>query len=181
MLKNKALGESMNPMSPLPNAAAALEKTTLMVLFQEGGQTYAIASHQVQEILPFVELFPIASHAAIAGLMNYHGTMIPVVDLSRLMQSRDSRPHFGTRIILLKATQTAPAIALLAERVIDTLTLHPENVAKVPPELDHAPYLGEIILQTQEVIRIFQPEGLRLFFSQANLYAERSNVLSTQL
>jgi chemotaxis-related protein WspB len=149
--------------APSPSASPAQAnsiQTDLMLLFQVGGQQYAIASHQVQEILPYVQLYPVDGPGSMAGLINYHGTMTPVVDLNRLMQCPDSRPHFGTRIILLKAKAGKAPMGLLAERVIDMLKLNPENLAAVPPELDRAAYLGPIILQDRAVIRIFQPEGL---------------------
>jgi chemotaxis-related protein WspB len=150
---------SASPAQANPIQANPIQ-TNLMLLFQVGRQQYAIASHQIQEILPYVQLYPVEGHGSIAGLMNYHGTMTPVVDLNRLMQCPDSRPHFGTRIILLKAKAGKVPMGLLAERVLDTLQLNLENLAAVPPELDQAAYLGPIILQDQAVIRIFQPEGL---------------------
>jgi chemotaxis-related protein WspB len=136
----------------------------LMLLFQVGDQQYAMKSDHIQEILPCIDLHPIDSpRPAIAGLMNYHGTMIPVLDLNQLMKGRSSHQHFGTRIVLLKPIATAqPAIAFLAERIIDTLTLDTQNLVDVPQAFEQAPYLGQIILQNAATIRCFLPEGLSL-------------------
>jgi chemotaxis-related protein WspB len=135
----------------------------LMVLFQVGDQQYAIASDHIQEILPGIDLHPMDSpRPDITGLMNYHGAMIPVLDLNQRMKGRSSQRHFGTRIVLLKQTPGQPQMAFLAERIIDTLTLNPQNLVDVPEAFDQAPYLGQIILQNESIIRCFLPEGLRL-------------------
>jgi chemotaxis-related protein WspB len=133
----------------------------LMVRFQVGDQQYAMASHHIQEILPGIDLYPIDSpRPDLAGLLNYHGSMIPVLDLNQLMKGRSSHRHFGTRIVLLNQTPNQPQMAFLAERIIDTLTLDQRNLVDVPQEFDQAPYLGQMILQNESIIRCFLPEGL---------------------
>jgi chemotaxis-related protein WspB len=135
----------------------------LMVRFQVGDQQYAMASHHIQEILPAVDLYPIDSpRPDLAGLLNYHGTMIPVLDLNQLMKGRSSHRHFGTRIVLLNQPPNQPQMAFLAERIIDTLTLDQRTLVDVPQEFDQAPYLGQMILQHESIIRCFLPEGLHL-------------------
>jgi chemotaxis-related protein WspB len=139
------------------------QQSQLMVLFQVGDQQYAMASHHIQEILPAIDLYPIDSpRPDMAGLMNYHGAMIPVLDLNQLMKGRSSHRHFGTRIVLLNQTPNQQQIAFLAERIIDTLSLDRQNLVDVPQEFDQAPYLGQMILQNESVIRCFLPEGLHL-------------------
>jgi chemotaxis-related protein WspB len=138
----------------------------LMVRFQVGDQQYAMASHHIQEILPAVDLYPIDSpRPDLAGLLNYHGRMIPVLDLNQLMKGRSSHRHFGTRIVLLNQTPNQPQMAFLAERIIDTLTLDQRTLVDVPQEFDQAPYLGQMILQHESIIRCFLPEGLGLLQS----------------
>jgi chemotaxis-related protein WspB len=85
------------------------------------------------------------------------------------MKGRSSHQHFGTRIVLLNPPPHQPQMAFLAERIIDTLTLDQRNLVDVPQEFDQAPYLGQMILQNESIIRCFLPEGLVLLQSPPEL------------
>ena len=58
----------------------------LLLLFHLGSELYAIESSQVIEIIPTVNLRPL-HHVPdyVAGLFNYRGKFIPVIDLSQLL------------------------------------------------------------------------------------------------
>jgi chemotaxis-related protein WspB len=147
----------------------------LMLLFQAGTQRYALDSQSIVEVLPWASLYPATgSHSAIAGLLNYHCQIVSVIDLGQLIHQIPSRPHYGTRIILIRASnipgfETAQWLGLLADRVVDTLQVKPEMLAPVGIGESSAPYLGDAIIQDQTLIHCFQPTGIDL--SAPNLQA----------
>ncbi len=63
---------------------------------------YVISAKDIVEIVPVVPLkkVPMLPDYA-AGLMNYHGRQIPVIDLCHLLLSRACRKKLSTRIILV--------------------------------------------------------------------------------
>jgi chemotaxis-related protein WspB len=138
----------------------------LMLLFQAGNHRYAINTQQVGEVLPWASLCPATGgQAAIVGLLNYHCNLVSVIDLGLLIHQIPSRPHYGSRIILVSAAaipgfETAKWLGLLADRVVDTQSISPDRLS--PMDESSAPYLGRAIIQDQTIIRCFHPEGLDL-------------------
>ena len=67
----------------------------LFLLFELGQDRYALDVRQVAEVLPLVEFKRIPQAPPfVAGLLNYRGDPVPVIDLSQLTLSRPAeRPH----------------------------------------------------------------------------------------
>ena len=63
----------------------------LFLLFQMGEDRYAIEATQVLEVLPLVNFKRIpGAPSSMAGVFNYHGTPVPLIDLSELALGRPS-------------------------------------------------------------------------------------------
>ncbi len=97
----------------------------LLLIFELEGGRYAIETSQIAEIVPLVKLkkIPLAPDY-VAGLMNYRGKPVPVVDLRYLAEGKQSVEKFSTRIILLnyQINQTREAIlGLIAEQITETI------------------------------------------------------------
>ena len=99
----------------------------LFVLFQVGKDRYALPASEIIEVLPLVELKSVPSAPApVAGLFNYQGTPVPVIDLTQCMANQPARPRFSTRIILVKYAATGDemrTLGLLAEHAIEAFTV----------------------------------------------------------
>jgi chemotaxis-related protein WspB len=143
----------------------------LMLLFQAGANRYALDTQQVVEVLPWATLHPLPhAQPPIAGLLNYHSDLISVLDLGQLIERTPCRAHFGSRIILLNAQtvsipgfETAKWVGLLADRVVDSLHVNPTVFKPLRSQPEQATsYLGDAIVQDQEIIRCFHPERLVL-------------------
>jgi chemotaxis-related protein WspB len=144
----------------------------LMLLFQAGTCRYALDSQQIVEVLPWASLYPASggqgmAQNMIAGLLNYHGQLVSVIDLGQLIHDMPSRRNYGSRIILINAAalaipgfETAKWLGLLADRVVDTQAVTPDML--VDTGESSALYLGRAIVQDQTLIRCFHPEGLDL-------------------
>jgi chemotaxis-related protein WspB len=73
----------------------------LLLLFQAGDQQYALEISRVIQILPRATLRPCpATPDYISGILNFHGTPVVVVDLSRLLNGARSKQFMSTRIII---------------------------------------------------------------------------------
>ncbi len=138
----------------------------LLLTFTVAGEPYALNVAAVVELVPRVPLRAVP-HAPdyLAGLLEYRGEVVPVVDLGVLLGSNRSGDKLSTRIILVAAARgradrddarnpgSAPAPApaartrragLIAEQVIDLVEVAPEQVTPAPVRLDRAPYLNAI-------------------------------------
>lgn len=98
----------------------------LFLLFQLGTDRYAIDARQVVEVLPPLacKRIPLAP-SSVAGLIDYHGQAVPLVDLGRLATGLAAQPRLSTRIVLVDYPDPnggTRLLGLLAERVTETLS-----------------------------------------------------------
>ncbi|MBE0541161.1 MAG: chemotaxis protein CheW, partial [Verrucomicrobia bacterium] len=112
----------------------------LYLLFQLGHDRYALPARDVVEVLPYLALPPIPRAApGVAGLCNYRGRPVPVLDLCALLWDRPARAVLSTRIIIVKAGEPSAPESLLgfiAERATGTLRRDPGDlVGKIPTRM----------------------------------------------
>jgi len=142
----------------------------LFLLFQLGKDRYALEAGQVVEVVPLIR-FKRIPHApsGVAGVLNYHGTPVPLIDLTDLALGRPSQSRMSTRIILfnyLEDSGTKNLIGLLAENVTETVEVTESDFVASGVAAIDAPYLGSVatdksgIIQRIELRRLL-PESLR--------------------
>jgi len=134
------------------------------VLFYIGDDRYALECRQVIEIVPRVALrrVPRAPHA-VAGLMNYRGAAVPVIDVCRLMLDRPCMQQLSSRIIIVPYHGTDSRehmLGLMVERVLETL--QQRNVVTADPGISvtEAPYLGKIAVEKGSMTQLLRIDDL---------------------
>ncbi len=148
----------------------------LFLLFQLGEDRYAIEAAKVAAVLPLVvpKAIP-GAPAAVAGAFDYHGTPVPLIDLSQLALGRPAQPRHSTRIIVVEYPiddGDAPQLGLIAENVSETLVRDPAEFVPSGVRSDGAPYLGPIASDSHGIVQWVQidqllPDGVRdLLFNQ---------------
>ena len=136
----------------------------LMLLFRVGSERYALATKWVVEIIHRVELSNLhGAKSTIAGRFNYHGQLVPVLDLSQILGGSASQPKLGTRIILVKlerAEQTPQLMGLLVEQVSEILEDSQfDHIFEDTNNFQHA-YLGKTLVYQQELIQCLRTNEL---------------------
>jgi chemotaxis-related protein WspB len=148
----------------------------LFLLFQIGEDRYALEARQVVEVLPLVHLKRIPrAPSSVAGIFNYHGASVPLIDLTELALGKPSSARMSTRIILthyISDSGRKNLIGLLAEQVMETIQRPESDFVDSGVAAVDSPYLGSVateksgIIQRVEVNRLL-PQGLReQLFSQ---------------
>jgi len=135
----------------------------LMLLFHAGDNLYALDSSQVVEVIPMVVLRKI-HHVPdyVAGVFNYRGTIVPVIDLCHLIQGTPCHSRFSTRIIIVKYITKDGGhrrLGLMAERVTETLK-RPDLEPKNAHIMNDVPYLGEMFMDDLGMIQLIHWEHL---------------------
>lgn len=139
-----------------------------MLLFQLGGERYAMDARAVVEIVPLVDFTAVPKAPDyVSGLFNYHDTAVPVLDLCRLLHESPSRPYLSSRIILIdygRVCGSPPGgptriLGLLAESVTD---VREQAQAAVPSPVDvpNAPFLGGVFFHDGEINQCLKPAAL---------------------
>ncbi len=160
----------------------------LLLTFTAGANRYAVVVARIVELVPRVELRPVPhAPAYLAGLLGYRGKVVPVIDLSVLLDAPRCPDRLSTRIIVVNAgpgepnrrnqtghdsvedggsTPTDPnpdldILGLIAERVSDLITVRPEQVSPPAVQLPQAPYLGAIVQTVEGMVQLIAVEKLR--------------------
>lgn len=129
----------------------------LFLLFQLGKDRYALDVGQVAEVLPLVSLKRIPqAPPAVAGVFDFRGEPVPVVDLSQMALGRPAHRRLSTRIILAHypdAHGVQRLLGLIAERVTETMRRDPSDFVTSGVDLDAAPYLGPVASDARGLIQ----------------------------
>lgn len=146
----------------------------LMLLFHAGDNLYALDSSQVVEVIPIVALRKIYHVPEyVAGFFNYHGAIVPVIDLCHLIVGTTCRPRFSTRIVIVNYTAKdgrKQRLGLMAERVTETLQ-RPDIESRNAPPANDMPYLGEMFMDDLGMIQLVHWEHLIAEVQHAALLA----------
>jgi chemotaxis-related protein WspB len=153
----------------------------LFLLFRIGKDRYGLEASNVVEILPLIALKQIPqAPRGIVGIFNYHGTVVPVIDLCEVAIGRSSASRLSTRLILVKYPVDAEKkhiLALMAEQATETAQLDPALFNNTGVDVPDAPYLGLVatdalgLIQRIEVKELL-PAALRnRLFRQSEEYA----------
>jgi chemotaxis-related protein WspB len=160
----------------------------LLLTFTVGANRYAIDVKHVVEVVPRVELRKISrAPEFLAGVLDYRGKIVPVIDLGLLLDLTPCRDCLSTRIILVNdspvddngteqdrdeargqiedarvnSKQKPDLLGLIAEHVSDLTNAQPEQVAPIPVWLPQAPYLGAIVQTDSGLVQLIVGEKVR--------------------
>lgn len=149
----------------------------LFLVFQLDAERYALEAAAVAAVLPQLEVRRLPqAHPAVAGVFGYRGEVVPLVDLCRLALGRPARAAMSTRIVLadyLDRNGAARRLGLLAERVLDTVRLQPQDFVPSGVDQPQARYLGPVardahgLLQRIGVRELLPEDVHELLFQQA--------------
>jgi chemotaxis-related protein WspB len=135
----------------------------LILLFRAGNDLYAIESFYVIEVIPQVTLrnvYHVPDY--VAGLFNYRGKIVPVIDLCHLIQGHPSCSHLSTRIMMVSHPRkdgSLQYLGLMAEQVTETLN-KPDIELVSGIHAEEAPYLGNMFVDERGMIQQIRLEQL---------------------
>ncbi|MFS2007431.1 chemotaxis protein CheW [Duganella sp. CT11-25] len=144
-----------------------------LLIFHIGADRYGLRLRDVVRVLPLLELkhLPLAPDP-VAGLMDFHGQSVPVIDLCRASGLPSGEDHFDTRIIV--ADYHAPEgtdhlLGLRAERVLGVQEVSEAQLAD--SGVQAAPFLGQVASDAQGMLQLVEleqllPESLRALLFQ---------------
>jgi len=131
----------------------------LLLLFKIENGRYALDIKQIVEIAPLVKLkkIPVAPDF-VAGLMNYRGEGVPVIDLGKFIDDVSAKNNFSTRVIIVENPfkgHQDKYIGLIASNVTETIKT---NMTKAPSTgvlMDKSLYKGDEAPDTEDMIQWF--------------------------
>ncbi|QGZ41881.1 chemotaxis-related protein WspB [Pseudoduganella flava] len=133
-----------------------------LLVFHIGADRYGLPLAVIRRVLPLMALKAIpGAPDAVAGLMNLHGTGIPVIDVARLGGGAPAARHVDTRIVL--ADYTAPdgtlhPLGLMVERVQGVQ--HVDDAVLAPAGVLAAPFLDRVAGDAQGIVQLVEPDRM---------------------
>jgi len=151
----------------------------LFLLFRLGESRYVLATRDVVEVVPGIRLtrLPTAPDY-VAGLFNYRGTSVPVIDVSSLLLQQASAPHLSTRVALVKvpvAGDDERLLGLLIEQATETVKIDEHEFVDPGIQAPDAACLGPVYPDTDGLITRLEPRRVLQRLDQNILFPEHRN------
>ena len=134
----------------------------LLLVFHVKGDQFALDSSNIIEVIPLVKLqsLPMAPDY-IAGIFNYRGKSVPVVDLCQYFKKKKYNRYFSTRIILVNLKDRDNYIlGLIAEDVNDVIRQDENSFVESGMQLESSPFLGKLVMGENNLIQSIEPQNL---------------------
>lgn len=142
-----------------------------MLLFYVGENRFAIDHRAIMRVVPNIILKKTElGKSFLAGIMNFSGDLIPIIDFSQLIEKRDSRPFLDTRIILLGNSERK--VGILGEKVGEIVSLSEEDFSNFDLNLHDFPFLDKAVGDAQGIIQHINIEAFFHFLSSEKVYHE---------
>lgn len=142
----------------------------LLITFNIGEDRYAIDTRNMIEIVPQIDMKKIPMEENyIAGIFNYHGKAVPVIDISMLCRNSSSNSTLTTRIILIRLDDSH-IIGLLADNLTQTIRITPDKFSSCGIQELEAEFLGDVAQHEDGMIQLVNVEQILNTTLKSRLY-----------
>ena len=134
----------------------------LLLLAQAGDQRLAVLGSAVLEVVPMVEIHRVAgAPGSMAGVIDHRGARIPVIDLTYLLQGRNSAELMSTRIIVVGLSDGGGLrpLGIMAERVTDAMEWPGPDLPPCDAEQE-GPFRGQVTLLDDQQALVLDLDSL---------------------
>ena len=130
----------------------------LLLLFETIDGRYALDSKYIVEIIPLLKTKKIPSAPAfVRGMINYHGTPVPVFDFSAIEGGEDSKVLYSTRIILVNypLDDDKKLVGVIAEKATDVIRCNESDIRSAGILLEKDSLAGTGDSAQEELVQLF--------------------------
>lgn len=129
------------------------------VVFQTGGQEYALSVDQVVEVLRMAMLTPVAeAPLSFAGILNLRGHAVPVLNLVTRLGGTSNTSSLDQAIVIVMVDQRL--VGLIVDAVEEVVSLEESCVKSADPLLGSQNYYFGVARWEQRVILLIDVEKL---------------------
>jgi chemotaxis-related protein WspB len=129
----------------------------LFLVFKLGSDRYALEASQITEVLPMIDLRAVPqAPAGVAGVFDFRGVPVPVIDLSTLVAGRSSEQCLSTRLVIIGYPDAAGVLrplGLIAEKATRTVDLPADDFLDSGIAHDRAWYLGPVASDAEGLLQ----------------------------
>ncbi len=165
-------------------------QTICVITFRLHRQVYALRVETIKKIIDMVKITPVPQlQGVIEGVINFHGTAIPVLHLAQYLSLPVQPPRLNTPILIMTIAERT--IGLIVDEILDVIHLLagelippgrflPDGLSQVPSLLGllHAPQ-GTILLL--DLNCLFVPQQIRLVQSAIHSFSKSGRELELEI
>ncbi|HTJ92192.1 MAG TPA: chemotaxis protein CheW [Pararobbsia sp.] len=162
----------------------------LFLTFELGTDRYALDTSDIVEVVARAPLKAIPSTPSwVAGLCDYRGHTVPVIDLTALALGHAASDRISTRIVIVRyigthtstgpalsasATRAHPLLGLIVEHANRTLRLEPDDFEPSGVDTPDARWLGRVardadgLVQWVHIAHLLPPDVHAMLFTEAH-------------
>lgn len=130
----------------------------LFMQFKINDDRYVIEARDIIEVVPFANLKRIPKAPPyVAGLLNYRGDTVPVIDVCYLMSERLCEKKLSSRIALVNYKDREGklvCIGLLIEHLTETVRFDEKDFSDSGVALKDNPYLGKVVIDDKCIVQM---------------------------
>ncbi len=124
---------------------------------------YVLSISDVVEIIPYVKLTALPNMPDyLAGLCNYRGYSVPVIDLSSLFLKRPCNKKLSTRIIVIEVLENSSEnkmVGLMVEKATEIVKIEEDSFMDPGVYGNDLPYIGPVMADNLGLVsRIYPSE-----------------------
>jgi chemotaxis-related protein WspB len=128
------------------------------IAFQLGEERFALPMGDLIEVVPLLPVRALArAPQGVAGVINYRGQVVPVVDLCQLALGRPSAERSSTRLLVLHWKpdgRESRLLALMVERAVNEQLIDTHTLTAPPVRIDATPYLGKLAMAGGQLVQL---------------------------
>lgn len=136
----------------------------LLLCFEVEGDAYGLPARVIKQVLPMVRLKRLpGAPAAVAGLMNYHSQVLPVLDVHQMLAGKPGISRLSTRVLVVEcaaAKGSAGLVGLIVERATHTIQISEKDFHSAPVNVPKSPYLGPVAQMNGRLLQRVEPNAL---------------------
>jgi purine-binding chemotaxis protein CheW len=128
-----------------------------VVVFDLGGEQYALPIHHVREVIRYTQPRRVSDDPRVLGVISVRERLVPVVDVARSL-GLEVTPTADSKIVIV-ATGEATSAGVIVDGVNEVITLRDEEIEALPVSdtecLQAIAKLGDRLLVLLDAERIF--------------------------
>jgi purine-binding chemotaxis protein CheW len=161
--RRSIMGDVMAPSLHGQASVAPESHPETLVVFTIETTRLAIDAAAVERVLEAAELSPLpGAPPAVAGVINIHGALVPVLDLRPRLKAAPREPRLDAKLLLINAPRGPVAIEV--DEVLDVVTIDQESISSGTSLIAGTSFLKGIatvpdgLILIQDVERLFNGE-----------------------
>lgn len=135
----------------------------LLLTFTVAGDLYAIEAKSVEKVLPPIGLRKIpGADFAVAGILDYAGKVVPVVDVTALYTGEVCVRKLSSRILIVhyEKAHASHLLGLLVAEATDTINVDSSSLQNSNVSSARKLGLGSVLLHNGRWVQLVQPATL---------------------